>query len=135
MLHNVVLASAIPKSESAIHKHPVFWIFLPLRSPESTELSSLCLQQVLISYLFLYIVVYICQSQSSNPFHLPFPSWYPYVCPLVCVSISALQISSSIPFSSEKAMAPHSSTLAWKIPWMEEPGRLKSMGSLRVRHN
>ena len=30
----------------------------------------------------------------------------------------------------EKAMAPHSSTLAWKIPWMEEPGRLQSMGSL-----
>ena len=32
----------------------------------------------------------------------------------------------------EKAMAPHSSTLAWKIPWMEEPGRLQSMGSLQV---
>ena len=36
---------------------------------------------------------------------------------------------------TEKAMAPHSSTLAWKIPWMEEPGRLQSMGSLRVGHN
>ena len=36
---------------------------------------------------------------------------------------------------SEKAMAPHSSTLAWEIPWMEEPGRLQSMGSLRVRHD
>jgi len=34
--------------------------------------------------------------------------------------------------SSEKAMAPHSSTLAWKIPWTEEPGRLQSMESLRV---
>ena len=32
----------------------------------------------------------------------------------------------------EKAVAPHSSTLAWKIPWMEDPGRLQSMGSLRV---
>ena len=32
----------------------------------------------------------------------------------------------------EKAMAPHSSTLAWKIPWMKEPGRLQSMGSRRV---
>ena len=30
----------------------------------------------------------------------------------------------------EKAMAPHSSTLAWKIPWMEEPGGLRSMGSI-----
>jgi len=36
---------------------------------------------------------------------------------------------------TEKAMAPHSSTLAWKIPWMEEPGRLQSMGSRRVGHN
>ena len=35
----------------------------------------------------------------------------------------------------EKEMAPHSSTLAWRIPWMEEPGRLKSMGSQRVRHD
>ena len=37
--------------------------------------------------------------------------------------------------NTEKAMAPHSSTLAWKIPWMEEPGGLQSMGSLRVRHD
>ena len=35
----------------------------------------------------------------------------------------------------EKAMAPHSSTLAWKIPWTEEPGRLQAMRSLRVRHD
>ena len=37
--------------------------------------------------------------------------------------------------SSEKAMATHSSTLAWKIPWTEEPDRLQSMGSLRVSHD
>ena len=37
--------------------------------------------------------------------------------------------------SMEKAMAPHSSSLAWKIPWMEEPGRLQSMESLRVGHD
>ena len=35
----------------------------------------------------------------------------------------------------EKAMASHSSTLAWKIPWTVEPGRLQSMGSLRVRYD
>ena len=34
-----------------------------------------------------------------------------------------------------KSMAPHSSTLAWKIPWTEEPGRLQSMGLLRVGHD
>ena len=36
---------------------------------------------------------------------------------------------------TEKAMAPHSSTLAWKLPWMEKPPGLQSMGSLRVGHN
>ena len=41
---------------------------------------------------------------------------------------------SSIPLL-EKAMAPHSSTLAWKIPWMEEPGGLQSMGWQRVGHD
>ena len=43
------------------------------------------------------------------------------ICPYIC--------------STEKAMAPHSSTLAWKIPWTEEPVRLQSMGSLRVGHD
>ena len=35
----------------------------------------------------------------------------------------------------EKAMAPHSSTLAWKIPWAEEPGGLQSVGLQRVGHD
>ena len=39
------------------------------------------------------------------------------------------------PLLLEKSMAPHSSTLAWKIPWMEEPGGLQSMGSLRAGHD
>ena len=37
--------------------------------------------------------------------------------------------------SLEEGMATHSSTLAWRIPWPEEPGRLRSMGSQRVGHN
>ena len=41
----------------------------------------------------------------------------------------------SFRIDSEKVMAPHSSTLAWKIPWIEEPGRLQYMGSLRVGHD
>ena len=44
-------------------------------------------------------------------------------------------ITKSSAMIKEKAMAPHSSTLAWRIPWMEEPGRLQSMGSRRVRHD
>ena len=41
----------------------------------------------------------------------------------------------SVHINTEKAMAPHSSTLAWKIPWTGESGRLQSMGSLRVTHD
>ena len=61
-------------------------------------------------------------------------SWFTRLC-----LISALQQSDSIMHiyasSSEKAMAPHSSTLAWKIPWTEELGGLQSMGLLRVGHD
>ena len=45
------------------------------------------------------------------------------------------KVMANLDSTLEKAMAPHSSTLAWKIPWMEEPGRLQSMGSLRVGHD
>ena len=47
----------------------------------------------------------------------------------------SLTITHHCPCLPEKAMAPHSSTSAWKIPWMEGPGRLQSMGSPRVGHN
>ena len=49
--------------------------------------------------------------------------------------ITITKIKRLITYYTEKAMAPHSSTLAWKIPWMEEPGGLQSMGSLRVRQD
>ena len=56
---------------------------------------------------------------SACQIYLSFTTWY-------------IQIYAKL---SEKAMAPHSSTLAWKIPWTEEPGRLQSMESLRVGHD
>ena len=49
--------------------------------------------------------------------------------------LNDLGYRNSYDIKAEKAMAPHSSTLAWRIPWMEEPGGLHSMGSLRVRHD
>ena len=50
-------------------------------------------------------------------------------CSVDCFYIKPIRLA------PEKAMAPHSSVLAWKIPWMEEPGGLQSMGLLRVGHD
>ena len=47
-----------------------------------------------------------------------------------CTNIQIIRVP-----EEENAMATHSSTLAWKVPWTEEPGRLQSMGSQRVGHN
>ena len=74
-----------------------------------------------MKYRYL-IVVLICIALMVNDID------YLFVC------ILAIYISSLEKYL-EKAMAPHSSILAWKIPWMEEPGRLQSMGSLRVGHD
>ena len=79
---------------------------------------------------------------------------FPYLCETVCslgpshfqadlshhFSCSVILVKAGWKFTCQptleaEAMAPHSSTLAWKIPWTEEPGWLQSMGSLRVRHD
>ena len=69
---------------------------------------------------------------------LPFPPFSPGLLlgpltPYPCSQDSSVLHVLSL--SSEKAMAAHCSTLAWKIPWAEEPGRLQSMGLLTVRNN
>ena len=51
-------------------------------------------------------------------------AWHAHICMIVCTCVC-----------TEKAMAPHSSTLVWEILWLEKPGRLQSMGLLRVGHN
>ena len=69
--------------------------------------------------------------QSSHIFHFQFPLLL-----MSYISVEHLsQLVNQYWYYAEKAMAPLSSTLAWKIPWMEEPGRLQSMRSLRVRHD
>ena len=72
--------------------------------------------------------------------------YYAYICLLTNLQIPVnhsschfskliCSISTWLYWKMEKAMATHSSTLGCKIPWTEEPGRLQSMGSLRVRHD
>ena len=67
------------------------------------------------------------QQANLNKYMAPFPEatyWQ-----------RSMSVYYSLGEQSEKAMATHSSTLAWKIPWTEEPSRLQSMGSRNVRHN
>ena len=64
---------------------------------------------------------------SKSPFSFP---QLPYQLFMEQMSVSIYCISQESPEKSERAMAPQSSTLAWEIPWTEEPGRLQSMGSL-----
>ena len=71
-----------------------------------------------------------CHLQIKIVLLLPFQSGYLFFYLPDC-SNHNIQLNTE----SEKAMATHSSTLAWKIPWMEEPGGLQSMGSLSVGHD
>ena len=101
------------------------------------------------------MVVYICQCFPLNSSHLLTHCVHKSAL-YVRVSIPALIIGPSVHFPRfhkyaliynicvsfsdllhfmEKAVAPHSSTLAWKLPWMKEPGRLQSMGLRRVGHD
>ena len=70
-------------------------------------------------------MVYYRQNHHRTRMHYPLDMWF--ICSVFIVTNWCLVV--------KKAMAPHSSTLAWKIPWMEEPGRLQSMGSRRVGHD
>ena len=74
------------------------------------------------------------QGENVQPWGTPFPILNQSIVPWPVQTVAswpAYRILKKL----TKAMAPHSSTLAWGIPWMEEPGRLQSMGSLRVGHD
>ena len=113
----------------------------------SAFLTNLCLLSVIIpnrgllksSTMIVHLSIYPCNSVSFCFAYFDAVSWTNLwlVWPFGGLSIYCYVISHFIPISaiSEKAMAPHSSTLAWKLPWMEEPGRLQSMGLLRVGHD
>ena len=123
--------SAVQQSESAtcIHISPLLWISFPFRSPQSTEFPVLYSRFSLVIY-FIHSSVYTrpSQSPSSTPASLlVFRVFVLYL----CASISALQIK----INYTTFLATHSSTLAWKMPWTQEPGRLQSMGSLGVGHD
>ena len=92
----------------------------------------LCWLQVYIQVNIYIYTIYTYIHFLKDSFSVPCEHWGAYVflnygsqgiCPVVRL------------LGHEKAMAPHSSTLARKIPWTEEPGGLQSVGHLRVRYN
>ena len=100
------------------------------------------------SFLSTHLIWILCIQQTlpwigmAPQLHLP-PQGsvvlnFPWKCPpfsTCCSGVQDQNLSLCCTNDLEKAVAPHSSTLAWKIPWTEEPGRLQSMGSLRVGHD
>ena len=79
-------------------------------------------QPYILIYLYnLHLYIFMCIN-------------YMYYCSFICMYY-VLWFTHNYTYFLEKVMAPYSSTLAWKIPWTEEPGRLQSMGSQRVRHD
>ena len=74
-------------------------------------------------YKYIYICIYVCICKHMHIYM----HTRAYICTHIHISLMYICV--------EKAMASHSSTVAWKIPWTEEPGGLESMGSLRAGHD
>ena len=85
---------------------------------------------IFIKHLSLHIKSFMKQYNSIHPYHMGCTPIY-FILPYSINFVKKFYVYAGL----EKAMASHSSTLAWKIQWTEEPGRLKSMGSLGVGHD
>ena len=99
----------------------------------SVTCSSLLRGWRLTLFLSCELSVHPWQGKYISTLHIWIQIWFGHMRAWVCLSQSFK--CDLMVCVAEKAMAPHSSTLAWKTPWMEGPGRLQSMGSLRVRHD
>ena len=115
-----------------------FCLELRTRNPQIQQPSR---NKEMIMFSFLFVCLFFCFFLIFFKFYFIF-KLYKIVLVLQCFLIKESRAENRSLASKgtlscsvrhmEKAMVPHSSTLAWKIPWMEEPGRLQSMGSLRV---
>ena len=90
---------------------------------------------LLLSDILHFYYVYIHQFNSVTQLCLTVCDPMDCSIPGLPVHHQLLEFTIYYIYLTEKAMAPHSNTLAWKIPWTEEPGGLQSMGSLRVGHD
>ena len=118
--------TCVPHSKlpSPFPPHPI-----PLGCPSARTLSALFHAWNLDWSSILHMVIYMFQCYSLISSHTSLFHRVQKSVLYICVSFAVLHNI------LEKAMATHSSSLAWKIPWMEEPGRLQSMLLLWVGHN
>ena len=136
--HNLYIS---PSSWACLHSLPSHPI--PLGHHRAPSSAPYAIQQLPTSYLYYtWQYIYVSATFSIRPtlslphcvhksvlhsFTVNKLGWTMFSSDHACLVPSAV--------FREKATAPDSSTLAWKIPWMEEPGRLQSMGLWRVRHD
>ena len=78
-------------------------------------------------------LLFLCFDLFCRFFWIFFSFCFLPLCPPPCIVV--VDFIGTMKYNLEKAMAPHSSTLAWKIPWTEGPGGLQSMGSLAAGHD
>jgi len=109
-----------------IHTHNLYWSIVDLQC---------CLSFRYAAKWFRYnISIYMCVCSLHILSNYIWLKDIEYSSLCHTVGLCCYFIHSNV-YMLEKAMAPHSSTLAWKIPWTEEPSGLQSMGSLRVGHD
>ena len=114
--------ASVRERETAHFRSSFYMFFLPMGLPYVNWASQEC------------CLFYLRSSLRSSDLPLTFLYSIFVNFSLPCLLATAI-LDSFFLFYLPNVMAPHSSTLAWKIPWMEEPGGLQSMGSLRVGHD
>ena len=130
LIYNIVLVSGVQQSDSVKHMCVFFRLFVFVLCVLFCVILCVFVLCVLFSVIGYYKILNTVSPSMQQIFVV-------YLVYISCASVNPILpiYPSPLPLLWEKAMAPHSSTLAWKIPQMEEPGRLQSMGSLRVRHD
>ena len=152
LLPSIFQSIRVFSNESALHiRRPKYWSFSFSISPSNEHPGLISFKMDWLDFLAVQgTLKNLLQHHSSKASILQHPAFFivqlshPYMTTGKTIALTrrtffgkvmSLLFNMLSRLVMEKAMAPYSSTLAWKIPWMEEPGGSQSMGSLRVGHD